>query len=110
MGLVPRISMGAHNMTKIGKILYVHASQRTKKITPGRWFYDTGQCVQCGEAGKTKDGRWTVSLQLLPGKELPKNALIFDSEEEMKQYVSEYFEVPVVKVTVREFLALVDLS
>jgi len=96
-------------MAKIGEIFYVHATQRAKKLTPGHWFYHTGQCAQCAEAGKTKDGRWSVRVNFAPfDKELPENAVIFDSVEEVKQFVSEYFESPVVKVTVREFLAQAD--
>jgi hypothetical protein len=97
-------------MDKIGRILYVHAPQHTKRLTPGHWFYHTGQCAQCAETGRTKDGRWYVRLEFSSfGKELPKNLIMFENLEEVKRFVGEYFELPIVRVPVREFLAQADL-
>jgi hypothetical protein len=96
-------------MTKIGKILYCHATRRTRTVDPGHWFFHTGRWAQCAQAWKAKDGQWHVRVDYAPfGKDLPEE-VAFPSIEEVKQFVAEYFEVPVITVKPSDMPAPEDL-
>jgi hypothetical protein len=100
----PNRKLVAPSQRGTGKILYCHATRQTRTVGPGHWFFHTGQWVACADAGKAEDGKWHVAVYCAPyGKELPKAALSFDSIEEAQQFVSDYFQVPVVKVKPSDF-------
>jgi hypothetical protein len=81
------------------EILYCHVTRRNRTISPGHWFFHTGQWADCANACRTKDGKWHVEINFAPGgKQKPDNPLTFNSIEEVKRFVSEYFETPVTKV------------
>lgn len=89
---------------KIGEILYCHATRKTRTVDPGHWFFHTGEWAQCAEASKAEDGQWQVRICFAPhDKKLPEDSAIFNSIEEAQQFVSKYFDVPVVKVKPSDF-------
>lgn len=86
-------------MGKSWDIYYCHVSRRNRYLSPGHWFFHTGQWVQCGSAHKTKDGKWQVHIDFAPsGKELPDKPPIFHTIEEAKRFVGEFFQKPIVDV------------
>ncbi len=92
------------NKNRIGEVLYCHATRQTRTVSPGHWFFHTGQWAQCAEASRAGDGQWHVRICFAPyDKKLPEDSAIFSSIEEAQQFVSEYFDVPVVKVKPSDF-------
>ena len=85
-------------------ILYCHAKRQTRTIGRGHWFFHTGQWAQCAEASRAADGRWQVRIYFAHyAKNLPEDAVNLGSIEEVQHFVSEYFEVSVVKVKSSDF-------
>lgn len=92
------------NKNRIGEILYCHAIRNTRTVDPGHWFFHTGQWAQCAEASRAADGRWLVRICFAPhAKNLPEDVVNLGSIEEVQHFVSDYFEVPVVKVKSSDF-------
>jgi hypothetical protein len=86
-------------LEQIWEILYYHVTRRNRVLSPGHWFFHTGQCVECAGAWRTKDGKWHVEITFAPhGKHLPDNPPSFNSIEEVKRFVSEFFDDPVTNV------------
>ena len=92
------------NKNRIDEILYCHAIRKTRTVDPGHWFFHTGQWAQCAEASRAADGRWQVRICFAPhAKNLPEDVVNLGSIEEVQHFVSDYFEVPVVKVKSSDF-------
>ena len=102
--ILPERSEKPETKNKIGEVLYCHATKKTRTVDPGHWFFHTGQWSQCAEASRVADGRWQVRICFAPyAKKLPEDAVNFGSIDEVKHFVSEYFEVPLVKVKSSDF-------
>jgi hypothetical protein len=90
----------------IGEILYVHATRQTRTVGPGHWFFHVGQWAHCAGAGRSKDGRWSVHIALVPfGKQRPDEGLRFNSIDEVQRFVGEYYGCRVRKVRPRDMPA-----
>jgi hypothetical protein len=85
------------------EILYCHAKRSTKKISAGHWFFHTGQWAQCAQASRSRDGIWSLHIDFqMRNKPLESTYLLFDSIDECKEFVSDYFGQAVRQVSSRE--------
>ena len=89
------------------EIYYVHSKRNTRSVSAGHWFYHTGQDAQCAFAEQRADGRWLVHLNFeVWNKPLPNTTLDFESIAEVKDFIQDYFEKPLVEVSPRHFAQL----
>lgn len=80
------------------RIIHAHVRRNNKKFTPGHWFYDVGPDYICAYAGLGEDRKWYLNIHSAnPHKPLAKTPVQFDSLEEVKRFLSEHFECPVVE-------------
>jgi hypothetical protein len=79
-------------------------------LDPGRWFFHTGQWVQCAEVGKmgAKDWQLTIGLKVW-NKPLLSHERHFKSLDDAKKFVSDYYEEPVIDCDPDEFPRPEDL-
>jgi hypothetical protein len=96
-------------MTRIGEILYCHATRQTRTVGPGHWFFHTGQWVQCAYAWRERNGKWKAEITLVPRNKQQPDEATFGSIEEVKRFVSAYFERPVIEVKPSEMPRPEDL-
>jgi hypothetical protein len=97
-------------MTRVGHILYCHSARQTRTVGPGHWFFHTGQWAHCASASRTGDGKWYIRIAFIPlGKSPTDETRAFSSIEEVKRFISEYFEVPVALVSPSDFPRPEDL-
>jgi hypothetical protein len=97
-------------MTRVSQILYCHSARQTRTVGPGHWFFHTGEWAHCASASRTGEGKWCIKIAFIPrGKSPPDETRAFSSIEEVKRFVSEYFEVLVSEVTPSEFPRPEDL-
>lgn len=78
------------------RIIHAHVRRTNKKLTPGHWFYDEGPGWICAEAGLDSNRKWYLKIYYEHrGKPLPESQLKFQSLDDVKAFLSEYFECPV---------------
>lgn len=88
------------------EILYCHAEKDTAMVDAGDWFFHTGNWTLCAQASEAGDGRWTLDLHSQSwGKPLAQPKQQFSSIDELKAFLADYFEVPVVQVDCSDFPA-----
>jgi hypothetical protein len=92
------------------RILYCHSARQTRTVGPGHWFFHTGQWAHCASARRTRDGKWYIGISFGPRGKCPHDETrAFPSIEEVKRFISEYFEMPVAEVKPSDFPRPEDL-
>ena len=86
----------------MNNILYCHAKDDTT-LTAGHWFYHLGQDAQCAQAYE-ENNKWTLYIDFEKyNKPLSEDFYSFNSLDECKKFVSDYFECAVEEVNPEDF-------
>ena len=81
-------------------IWYVHVDDNDPlKASAGDWFYDPQEDVQCGQVIEDETGLWSLYLDgQIHGAYSVEDGLKFKSLEDVKSFVSNYFNRHVIDV------------
>jgi hypothetical protein len=78
-------------------ILYCEVRKNNKQLTPGHWFFHTGQWAICAEANKSKNGKWDISIHFAPnGQSIPKMKT-FATLRAAMEFIAVYFGKQVIR-------------
>ena len=79
------------------KISFTTVEAGHPHLDPGCWFFHEGAWAVCASTGRQDDGRWSVQIYFdKQGKPLREQSCYFATMKEAKDFVSDYFEQPVV--------------
>jgi hypothetical protein len=79
-------------------ILYANVKPGHAFLEPGDWFFHEGQWAVCASAQQDRGG-WRLNISFEKrNKPLSEKTLSFKSLSDAKNFLSEYFEEPVVDV------------
>lgn len=79
------------------QIIYCEVRKNNKQLTPGHWFFHTGQWALCAEAIKSTNGKWEVIIHFSPyGKSLPEKNT-HPSLKAAIDFIATYFDTQVVR-------------
>ena len=82
---------------RMSSIRFASVGQGHPYLESGHWFFHEGEWVVCASAGQDETGRWAVQLLLKKHHALtPSIDLPFTSLADAKDYVAQYFGLPVV--------------
>jgi len=88
----------------MSKILFTSVRTSDPHLERGHWFFHEGQWALCASAHQNETGDWEIRVYFeKSNKPLPKRNLRFKSLEQAKNFVSKYFEDPVVDCSPSEF-------
>jgi hypothetical protein len=80
----------------MNEILHHEVRENNQGLTPGHWFFHTGQWCLCAQAYKTANGLWTAEIQLASkGKDFSK--VEFKTLTELKQQLSRYYGTDIIR-------------
>ena len=79
------------------QIIYCEVRKNNKQLTPGHWFFHTGQWAICSEVIKSANSEWEVIIHFSPyGTSLPdKNT--HPSLKAAIDFIATYFDKKVVR-------------
>lgn len=80
----------------MNEILHHEVRENNQELTPGHWFFHTGQWCICAQAYKKTNGLWVVEIQL-PTKGKDFENAEFKTLNELKQYLSKYYATKIVR-------------
>src|SRR5215210_9025086 len=73
-------------------------------LEQGHWFFHEGQSAVCASTGQHENGEWGVKIHFQKwDKPLSEQIIWFESLDQAKNFVSQYFEQPVVNCNPSEF-------
>jgi hypothetical protein len=86
------------------EILYTYVPPNHPALTEGHWFFDTGQWCHCASMAQCSDGRWAVSIDLIPHwQSSDKVEDTFPTKEAAIEFIGKFFRQPVRTVLPNEF-------
>ena len=78
-------------------ILYCEVRKNNKQLTPGHWFFHTGQWAICAEAIKSKNGKWDINIYFATlGKNIPEMKT-FPTLRAAMEFIAVYFGKQVIR-------------
>ena len=78
-------------------ILYCEVRKNNKQLTPGHWFFHTGQWAICAEVIKSKNGKWDININFAPyGKSIPEMNT-FPTLRAAMEFIASYFGKQVIR-------------
>ena len=78
-------------------IIYCEVRKNNKLLTPGHWFFHTGQWAICAEAIKSKNGKWDINIHFAPhGKSIPELNTLPTLRAAM-EFIAVYFGKQVIR-------------
>lgn len=88
----------------MSKILFTSVEGGHAFLEEGHWFFHEGQWAVCASAAQYDVGDWGLQVYFEKvGKPLPEKKLRFELLAQAKEFVSTYFEQPVVDCSPGEF-------
>jgi hypothetical protein len=81
----------------MSRILFTSVKRRHACLEQGNWFFHEGQWAVCASAGHCATGEWAIQVYFEKfNKPLPERNLRFESLTHGKDFISKYFELPVI--------------
>jgi hypothetical protein len=88
----------------MSRILFARVKNGHPNLEEGHWFFHEGQWAICASAHDYGTGDWRVQIYFEKfDKPLPETTFRFESLNQAKNFVSEYFEDPVVDCKPSQF-------
>jgi hypothetical protein len=88
----------------MSRILFASVKKGHAYLEQGHWFFHEGQWAVCASAGHYETGDWEIQIYFEKfNKPLREKSFRFASLEQAKNFVSQYFEHPVVDCKPSEF-------